>query len=174
MKTTQGWGWLTAGVLALGLNGFYHDGGAAWAHRLADQIGERSVVLASVLSEDVDGLVRRASLVRARGETGSCRVATTLARVQTKFARGRAGFDRLEALSAREEAGMARMEAQRARMEAQAARASIASEVYRPMVGVSSIAVACPRVHVSVPRVPIVHVSIPQMTMIEVDGPGPI
>ncbi len=35
MKTTQGWGWLTAGVLALGLNGIYHDGGAAWAHRIA-------------------------------------------------------------------------------------------------------------------------------------------
>src|SRR3979409_839004 len=28
MKTTQAWGWLTAGVLALGFNGFYHDVGS--------------------------------------------------------------------------------------------------------------------------------------------------
>ncbi len=36
MKTTQGWGWLAAGVLALGLNGIYQDGGAAWAHRIVE------------------------------------------------------------------------------------------------------------------------------------------
>src|SRR5271170_250460 len=41
MKTTQGWGWLTAGVLALGLNGFYHDGGVAWAHRIMDHVTAR-------------------------------------------------------------------------------------------------------------------------------------
>jgi len=41
MKTTQGWGWLAAGVLALGLNGFYQDGGAAWAHRIMDHVTAR-------------------------------------------------------------------------------------------------------------------------------------
>jgi hypothetical protein len=38
MKTTQAWGWLAAGVLALGLNGIYHDGGAAWAHRAVGRV----------------------------------------------------------------------------------------------------------------------------------------
>ena len=37
MKNTYAWGWLAAGVLALGLNGIYQDGGAAWAHRALDQ-----------------------------------------------------------------------------------------------------------------------------------------
>ncbi|MGD0760452.1 MAG: hypothetical protein ABR921_16250 [Candidatus Sulfotelmatobacter sp.] len=39
---TQAWAWLTAGVVALGLNGFYHDGGAAWAHRIAERVSDRS------------------------------------------------------------------------------------------------------------------------------------
>ena len=47
MKTTQAWAWLTAGVLALGLNGFYHDGGAVWAHRIADQLAEKSEAVGS-------------------------------------------------------------------------------------------------------------------------------
>ncbi|MGB8113306.1 MAG: hypothetical protein WCF22_06015, partial [Candidatus Sulfotelmatobacter sp.] len=41
MKSTQAWGWLTAGVLGLGLNGIYHDGGAAWIHRCVEQIASR-------------------------------------------------------------------------------------------------------------------------------------
>ena len=38
MKNTQAWGWLAAGVLALGLNGMYQDGGAAWAQRVVNQV----------------------------------------------------------------------------------------------------------------------------------------
>ncbi|HEY6935931.1 MAG TPA: hypothetical protein VI424_02195 [Terriglobales bacterium] len=33
---TQAWYWLAAGVLALGLNGYYQDGGLQQIHRLAD------------------------------------------------------------------------------------------------------------------------------------------
>lgn len=33
---TQAWYWLAAGVLALGLNGYYQDGGLRQVHRLAD------------------------------------------------------------------------------------------------------------------------------------------
>jgi hypothetical protein len=164
MKSTQGWGWLTVGVLALGLNGFYHDGGAAWAHRIADRIGGRSEILADVVSERVDGFMERTNLVAARGETSSCRLATSMARVQEKIARGRTGFDRFEAMSAREEAAMARMEEQRARREEQVARVRIASEAFNPVVRVRSVAVVCPRVHVSAPQVP----------MVVVEGPGPI
>src|SRR6267154_536780 len=40
MKSTQteAWGWLAAGVLALGLNGIYQDGGAEWVRRDVDGI----------------------------------------------------------------------------------------------------------------------------------------
>ena len=54
MKTTQAWAWLAAGVLALGLNGFYQDGGAAWAHRIVDgaieQVASRSGTLVDLAS----------------------------------------------------------------------------------------------------------------------------
>ncbi len=83
MKTTQGWGWLAAGVLALGLNGFYQDGGAAWAHRAMDgvieQVADRTRVLADLATERVDRVVESGSLVAARDETTSCRLASAMA-----------------------------------------------------------------------------------------------
>jgi hypothetical protein len=150
------------------LNGFYHDGGAAWAHRIADRVGERSEILSDLVSERVDGFMERANLAAARGETASCRMSTSMAQVQAGIAHGRAGFDRLEAMSAREEAAMARMEAQRARMEAQA-RVRVTSAVFSPVVHLRSVAVVCPRVQVSIPRVPMVDVP-----MVRVEGAGPI
>ena len=58
MKTRRAWAWLAAGVLALGLNGFYQDGGAAWAHRAMDgltvRVAERSLTLLSLASEALD------------------------------------------------------------------------------------------------------------------------
>ncbi|MGB8762413.1 MAG: hypothetical protein WCD01_16045, partial [Candidatus Sulfotelmatobacter sp.] len=79
MKTTQAWGWLAAGVLALGLNGFYQDGGAAWAHRIVDgaigQVADRSWALVDLASQRVDRVAERANLVAAQDETASCRLA---------------------------------------------------------------------------------------------------
>ena len=37
MGSEKAWYWLTAGVVALGLNGAYQDGQLAWVHRLANQ-----------------------------------------------------------------------------------------------------------------------------------------
>ncbi len=37
MRSDKAWYWLTAGVLALGLNGAYQDGQLGWAHVLADR-----------------------------------------------------------------------------------------------------------------------------------------
>ena len=121
MKATQGWGWLAAGVLALGLNGIYHDGGAAWAHRIADGAGCRPVgSLDRIwLRGALTGSGKRPDLVAARDETASCRLATAMARVQTKIARTQNGMAHFEAMSARQEAALARMEANRARIEAQ-------------------------------------------------------
>src|SRR5580704_11973502 len=106
MKTTQGWGWLAAGVLALGLNGFYQDGGAAWAHSALDRVAERSGALVDLASARVDRLVEKASLVATRDETASCRLATVMARIQTMMARSQSGMGQLEVLSARREAAL--------------------------------------------------------------------
>ena len=123
MKTTQGWGWLAAGVLALGLNGIYHDGGAAWAHRNVDGVMARIVnqsgAVIALASGRADRFVANANLVAARDETASCRLATAVARFQSKMARMQSGMAHFEAMSARQEAALARVEANRARIEAQ-------------------------------------------------------
>ena len=161
MKTTQAWAWLTAGVLALGLNGFYHDGGAVWAHRIADQLAEKSEAVADLASEQIDGFMGTANLVAARDETASCRLAAAMARFQSKFAQVHTTMAHFEDISARREVALARAEVTRARIEARVVRmAPIAFD------SVSGPVVICPRVRVSVPRIeipklPVIHIPAP-------------
>jgi len=95
MKTIQGWAWLGAGLLALGLNGFYHDGGVELAHRIVDRVADRAGVVVDLASARVDGMLQRATLVGAREETASCRFATAAARFQTTIARTTIGPTRM-------------------------------------------------------------------------------
>jgi hypothetical protein len=174
MKSTQAWGWLAAGVLALGLNGFYQDSGAAWAHRAIDTVvalvANRSGVLADLASGQVDRFVVKANMVAARNETASCRLATAMARVQTRIARTKGGMAHFEAMSARQEAVLAELEANRSRMEEQVVRVHIAPVV----LNMAKIpAVACPRVRVNVPRVNVPTVKIPAVR-VETLGSEPI
>lgn len=91
MKTTQAWAWLAVGVVALGLNGIYHDGGAVWVNRLADRIAfaiaSPSDTLADLASERADRLVEKADLMTARDEAASCRLAAAMARFQSEVVR---------------------------------------------------------------------------------------
>jgi len=163
MKTTQAWGWLAAGVLALGLNGFYQDGGAAWAHLAVDRAAEQSGALVDLTSARLDRWVEKSSLVATRDETASCPLATAMARFQTGMARTQAGMAHFEALSARQEAALARVEGRRTRLEAQVARVRFAPVAFG---AVEAPVIVCPRV----PRVriaaPVVHV--------DLTGDGPI
>jgi hypothetical protein len=176
MKNTQAWGWLVAGVLALGLNGFYQDGGTAWAHRAVNgvmaRISDRSGAAIAFAAGRVDWFMAKAETAAARQETTSCRLATAMARVQTKMARGQSGMARFEAMSAREEAALARLEANRARVEAKMARVRFSPAMFNP----GAISVACPRVHVNLPRI-----SVPEMPMVQIPeihvetiGAGPV
>jgi len=163
MKNTQAWGWLTAGVLALGLNGIYHDGGAAWAHRVlaqvVDRIEARTGPVLALAAGRADLFMAKTGAAAAQAETSSCRLSTAVARAQTKIARTEGGFAQFEAMSAREEAAMARIEANRARIEAEVARARFMPVSFDEM----KIPVACPRVRVSVP-----HISIPRVPVVSV------
>ena len=127
MNTTKGWGWLVAGVLALGLNGIYHDGGAAWAHRIASRMVYGSVGGTDLASGGTNDFLERARMVAGRSRTRSCPLAAAMARVQAGIAQGQGGFAQLEAISAQGEAQMAWMEANRARIEAQIASGGLAS-----------------------------------------------
>ena len=179
MKTTQGWGWLAAGVLALGLNGIYHDGGAAWAHRNVDgvmaRIVNRAEAVIALASGRADRFVANANLVAVRDETASCRLATAITRVQTKIARTQSGMAHFEAMAARQEAALARAEASRARIEGQLVRVRLTPVAFDT---VEIPIVACPRVRVNVPRVnvpkvPMVKIPAP-IVHVEVAGAGPV
>jgi hypothetical protein len=180
MKTTQGWGWLATGVLALGLNGMYLDGGAAWAHQQVDgvmaRVANRAEAVIALAWGRADRFVTSASLVAARDETTSCRLATAMTRVQTKIARTQNGMARFAAMSARQEETLARVEANRARIEAQVARIRLAPVAFHT---ITSPVVACPRVRVNVnvprvrvPEVPVVKIPA-RVVDVEMKGAGP-
>lgn len=65
MKTTPVWRWLAAGVLALGLNGWYQDGGAPWAHVLVQQVDQRTVVVLELVKDRADRFWAEARLFRS-------------------------------------------------------------------------------------------------------------
>ena len=168
---TQAWAWLTAGVVALGLNGFYHDGGAEWAHRVADRLSDQSSVVAERVSGRAEQFLENAGMVAARSETASCRLSTALARAQTKMARTQNRFAHFQAMSARNGAQVVELEMNQAqveqRVEAQLARVQFASAVVDPV----QVRVVCPRVRVNVPGVRIPRVEIPEINIPEIRVP---
>ena len=173
MKTTQAWGWLTAGVLALGLNGFYQDGGAEWAHRIVDRVVYSSTAVVALALGRADQFLEQAQIVVAQDETKSCRLGTAMARIQARVARADSGLTQFEALSAREEAGLARVEANRARIEALAARSEFATFVEPMTFHAAEVSLICPRVRVNIPRVPMIKVQ-PPVVHVGTMGSGPL
>jgi hypothetical protein len=165
---TQAWGWLVAGVVALGANGLYHDAGINWAHRVADQARYKAEAF---MSGQGGQLLAMAKLFATRNETAAAQIENAVAQVQNHVAQPQAGFAHLQAMAAREqsacarlEAGRARMEAQQARMEAQQARMEarlearmtahmrVPADHFLPVD--MKIPVVCPRLRINVPRVP--------------------
>ncbi|MGO9088895.1 MAG: hypothetical protein ACLQBK_27135 [Candidatus Sulfotelmatobacter sp.] len=196
MKTTQAWGWLAAGVLALGLNGSYLDGGAQWAHRVVERVTDRASAVLAQATGRADWLVSEARMLTARDEAASvrrvslvqnidCPVRGAMARVQvgiarSAIARSEAEYGRVEAMSAREEARLARREATRARVEtarmetqvaAQTARIRVANFAFDSAFNPEKIS-ACGRVRVNVPRVPRIKVAAPVIPAIHIEAPG--
>jgi len=172
----QGWYWLAAGVMALGLNGVYHQGGADWTHRLVNR-SAAVVALASGRAERFLGSAREQTLL--------CRGATEMARFRTKMARTQTVFAHFDAMTAQQEAGLARWEANRAqfeagraRMEAQVARLDYASASSSPEFGAAfgpkriKPPVICPRLRVNIPRT-LVRVPAPTVR-VETLSAGPI
>jgi hypothetical protein len=176
MAMKQGWYWLAAGVMALGLNGAYHDGGTEWAHRLVN----RSAAVVALASGQADLF-----LASAREQTVICRVAREMALFQTKMARTQTGFAHFDAMTARQQAALARLEgnrarfeAGRARMEAEVARLDFASASLSPEFGAAfgpkriQLPVICPRLRVNIPRT---FVRVPAPTVrVETLSAGPI
>lgn len=173
MKTTQAWTWLTAGVLALGLNGIYRDCAAPWAHQVFEQATFRAAAVLAPFSTRLDEFLAKAQTVAARAENDNARVASGLSRLQASAARAHSGISRIEAMSARRQAQCARMEANRARIEAEAARMQFATmnlENLKPIdFDVPEIHVNCPRVRVVIP-----HLQVTKPVHVDMPGAGPV
>ena len=187
---TQAWAWLTAGVVALGLNGFYNDGGAAWAHRMADRIADRVDYAVERVSGHAEQVLAKAQMASdreemnleqtAREETPSCPLSTALVRVQNRLARTQVRRADFDAMSAREQAQMDRWQGEQERVQARV-QAQVQAQVDRQMaraqirmarvVDPVEIHVACPRVRVNVPAVRIPAVNIPEVRIPRVTIP---
>jgi hypothetical protein len=119
MKSTQAWGWLAAGVLAAGLNAAYHDGGFAWAHRIADRAQHVSSAVIALASGHAGQFLAEAETLTARNDDQATAFSdSVVATADQQMARAEAAYAHAEA---RQHAQCARMQAQRARMEARIA-----------------------------------------------------
>lgn len=176
---TQAWGWLTAAVLAAALNSSYHNGGMPWAHEFVDGVGHNTGAVLALATGRADRFLAEARMLNAdRIDTEAVSVAPRcpLAEFQDSFERTQSEFDEIQSLSDRQQARLARFEANRVRMQAQInarlARLRIPDAKFAPVV-VRVRKIDCPRVRVSVPRIPRIEVPAPAVH-VEYSGPGPV
>jgi hypothetical protein len=172
---TQAWGWLATAVLAAGLNSNYHNGGLQWLHEAADRVQHNTNAVLALATGRADQFLAEAQLASAQSSS-SCPIRAALAAVRHSIAPVQAQQERFEAMTAREEAALDRLEANRARLETQFVRLNVAN--FNPVM-VRAPKVVCPRVHVSVPRMPSMRlpvVTMPAAPTIHIDysGAGPV
>ena len=81
---TQAWGWLTAAVLAAGLNASYHDGGLHWAHRIASRVERNASAVSAVLAlatGRADQFLTEARVTGEQTQKAACPLTAALTRV---------------------------------------------------------------------------------------------
>jgi hypothetical protein len=160
-KSAQAWYWLAAGVLALGLNGVYHDGGVRWAHRAADRFLDRSQAFAELAPARVQSIVERVRMAVSGHNEENERVACRWsARLQSQVARAQSEADRMQAMTDRQSA---RLDATRERMEARFSNAHF----------VTVASPACSRVRVNIPQIDVPQIDIPEVEIPKI-AVGPI
>ena len=174
---TQAWGWLTAAVLAAGLNASYHDGGMQWAHRIADRVEHNSNAVLALATGHADEFVTEARVLSPRAQRSSCPLAAaaaTMASSRSTFSWSADEFDQWQAFSDREQAQLERLQANSARIQARVARLRIPAVAVSPVVVRTPQVTICPRVRVTVPRIP--QVKLPAMPVVRVEtvGNGPV
>lgn len=157
----KAWGWLMAGVAALGLNGFYQDGGLACLHRVVNCVESRSAAVLALASGHVDQFLEQAQMASTADDSVQAQFDGQLARVQYEVARSQDQFARVQAISAREQAAIARIEARRAQIEARVAHRScvrVPNVTVDPVVIRSFSALRIPEIEVRAVSVPRIHV----------------
>jgi hypothetical protein len=179
MKITQAWGWLTAGVLAAGLNASYHQGGLQWAHEIAGHVQHNSAAVLALASGNADKFLAEVQSRKVRGEAQSCPLAGALSRAEHRISDSDLEVDESEVISLQQEAALARWDANRARIEAkfaaQTARFNLASAAFAPVMAKSfPVPIVCPRVRVNIPRMPMVKIPAAPKIHIDLPSAGPV
>jgi hypothetical protein len=173
---TQAWGWLAAAVLAAGVNSSYHEGGMQWAHEIVDRVGHNTGAVLALATGRADQFLAEARTLNVERHGSQCPLTAAMAQVQSAVDQSQSEFAGFQAMSDREQAQLARIEANRARIEAhvQAKLARVRfveANFNRVVVKVPEI--TCPRVRVSIPRIPRINVPAPTVH-VEYSGPGPV
>ena len=165
---TQAWGWLAAAVMAAGLNASYHDGGLRWAHEIANQVKHNTGAVLALATGRADQFVTEANLVAAAKPNSPCPLAAALAEARTVTVPAQVELRQFEVMSARQQATLARLEANRARIEARVAQLHIPAMAFNPVVVQAPTRSFCPRVRVSMPRIP--AVKMPALPVVHIEN----
>lgn len=161
--TNKAWYWLAAGVLALGLNGYYQDGGLQGLHRLANNVTStvaESKAEFSQVAMLADVAMSTHARIHCPRATPNAVVAVNAAMPPQAQARladlqvrlGAMKAARVQARVARLQQVMARREMQRAQVELQNGRLNV-------LTNQGQVQIAWPRVEVNVPQAPVVDIS---------------
>jgi hypothetical protein len=177
MKTA--YGWLLAGVAALGLNGFYQDGGAQRVHQFIGRIDHRTEAVIALATGHADRFLAEASIIAAHETNTDCPPSPVVpklhvarlnfspaawtefqAEAQAKSNREIARITRAHDLAhARVEAEFARIAATRARTQAQWDRDQTLALANPVIVRLPNLPkIDCARVDVKVPQIPSIRV----------------
>ena len=171
---TQALGWLTAGVLAAGLNASYHNGGLQWAHRIAERVSYNTNAVLALATGNAGRFYTEARVAHIGEENSPCRLTLAMAQMQHGFPQAGTTLAQFDRRLDREQAQVGRLTARRARMEAKLAHIEIPAVHMQPVtVRVPDVPV-CPRIHVNIPRIPEVKMpAIPQVH-VELPSAGPV
>jgi hypothetical protein len=184
---TQALGWLATAVVAAGLNSSYHEGGLRWAHQIVDQVGYRTSAVMALATGHAERFAAEVRLEDRQREAGRCPFQAVLARAENRVAHSQAHFERIgdrfeermnnrvqATIAVREAEQRARIDLETARIEAQRDRIQAQMErLHIPAVVVSAPVPKidlCPRVQVSVPRMP--AIKLPDFGGMHFDLPG--
>lgn len=157
----KAWYWLAAGVLALGLNGYYQDGGLGPLHKVAErttiavanaraQFSEVATLAEVALAAHAQARYERPAVVAVTPEVIPAEAQAQLAQLQ----------GRLEAMqSAGVQAQMARLQEVMLRRELQRAQVELRNGRLAVLTDQGQVRVALPRVEIAVPQGPAIEIS---------------
>ena len=166
MRSEKAWVWLTAGVLALGLNGAYQDGQFAWAHHLAD----RSAAFVQQAQDQSCRFLAMAELMLGHDHATIARAQDRLAQMQDRLSRQQ--MDRMQRQIEAAQFKIARAQRMVMVQQDEPCTHSHRFMVQVPEVNVPAVDVSEFMSDVNVPSIRIPEINIPQVKIPRVDIPN--